>query len=485
MQAFFTFFHADILILGSLSRQITLNQKQLHELTKLGEGFTTEFKISGTKNIGRELCAFANATGGTLLIGVTDSGNPVGVKDHNKLKSEIQSIARSVEPPLVLDMESVRDVLIVSIPAQNSKPYSFAGKFYLRDGASSQQMSRNEIREFFFQEGVIHFDETPCDTFRLDTDLDDSNWSLFAKRANIPDGMKPKNALENLHLITKEKITQAGAWLLAKDITRFNISGNVSCALFMGSDKDRILDRKDFTGDVYSMIDSLMTYILSKINTELTIESVQRKERPELPEEALRETVVNALAHRDYRSTANVQVYIFQDRLEIVSPGGLPAGMTAKDLGKKSMPRNPLLFSILYRMNAVEHIGSGIQRIRKACEDYGVQAPILKVEDNWVTVTFLRPAVGRILTDQDTDQDTDQVKLLMQVLRHRTLSASELMEFLTLRHRPNLRDNYLHPALNLGLVEMTMPEKPTSRLQRYRLTNKGKKLLDSQTKGSV
>ena len=80
----------------------------------------------------------------------------------------------------------------------------------------------------------------------------------------------------------------------------------------------------------------------------------------------VREAVVNALVHRDYRSTANVQAYIFKDRIEVVSPGGLPAGMTEADLGEKSIPRNPLLFSILYRMNAVEHIGSGINRIHQA-----------------------------------------------------------------------------------------------------------------------
>ena len=93
----------------------------------------------------------------------------------------------------------------------------------------------------------------------------------------------------------------------------------------------------------------------------------KREERPELPEEAIREAVVNALAHRDYRSTANVQVYVFKDRLEIVSPGGLPAGMTEADLGIKSVPRNPLLFGMLHRMEAVEKIGSGIRRIRDLC----------------------------------------------------------------------------------------------------------------------
>jgi len=289
--------------------------EDLHNILAFGEGFTTEFKRSGTSNLGREICAFANATGGVILIGVTDAGEIVGVKDHNRLKSEIQAIARSAEPPIAVEIETVGEVLAVTLPAQNSKPYSFGGKFFIREGASSQQMSRSEIRGFFYQEGLIHFDETPCDRFSLAEDLTSEAWEPFRRRARIPAEMEALTALKNLHLIRDNKMTHAGSWLLARDIRKFNTSGDVACALFMGTDKVRILDRRGFYGDVYSMIDETVAYILSKINVEYIIKHVKREERPELPEEALRETVVNALAHRDYRSTANVQVYIFKDRV--------------------------------------------------------------------------------------------------------------------------------------------------------------------------
>jgi len=151
------------------------------------------------------------------------------------------------------------------------------------------------------------------------------------------------------------------------------------------------------------MIDEVVAYILSKINIEYIIKHVKREERPELPEEALREAVVNALAHRDYRSTANVQVYIFKDRVEIVSPGGLPAGMTEADLGIKSIPRNPLLFGMLYRMDAVEHIGSGIKRIRNLCREYGIAETHIEVSEHWFTISFPRP-IG-----QDESQATGEV----------------------------------------------------------------------------
>ena len=108
-----------------------MTHEELQQLIRLGEGFTCEFKQSGTTHLGRELCAFANATGGIVLIGVADDGRPVGVQDANRLKSEVQNVARSIEPPLVIDMDVVDNILIVNVPAQNSKPYSSGGKFWL------------------------------------------------------------------------------------------------------------------------------------------------------------------------------------------------------------------------------------------------------------------------------------------------------------------------------------------------------------------
>ncbi|MFH1998905.1 MAG: ATP-binding protein, partial [Planctomycetota bacterium] len=363
-------------------------------LLSLGEGFTTEFKRAGTSNLGREICAFANATAGVILVGVTDREEVIGVDDHNRLKSEVQAIARSAEPPLEVDVASVDKVLCVTVPAQHGKPYSFGGKFFMREGASSQQMSREEIREFFFKEGLIHFDETPCNRFSLKNDLNDDVWELFRKRTHISPDMDRITALENLHLIKEDRMTHAGAWLLAGDIRKFTTSADAACALFMGTDKVHILDRRGYHRDVYSMIDEVVAYILSKINIEYIIRHVKREERPELPEEALREAVVNALAHRDYRSMANVQVYIIKDRVEIVSPGGLPAGMTEANLGIKSIPRNPLLFGMLYRMEAVEHIGSGIKRIRNLCQEHGVMKPRIEVSEHWFTMSFPRQAAA-------------------------------------------------------------------------------------------
>ena len=450
-----------------------MSAQELHTLIAQGEGFTSEFKRSMPSDLGREMCTFANASGGVILLGVTDKGEIIGVADHNKLKSQIQAIARSAEPAIRVEIASIDSVLCVTMPVQDNKPYSFGGKFFMREGANSQQLSREEIREFFYAEGLVYFDETPCPAFSLEDDLDEESWALFCRRAKIPDNMTTAVALRNLHLIdTDSHITQAGAWLLARDIRKFRVSGDVACALFMGTDKVRILDRRDFHSDVYSMIDEVVAWILSKINIEYIIKHVKREERPELPEEAIREAVVNALAHRDYRSSANVQVYIFKDRLEIVSPGGLPAGMTAADLGIKSVPRNPLLFGILHRMEAVEKIGSGIRRIRDLCQEHGVAEPLIEVSDSWVTTVFRRP-VEQVGTKSAPSRH--QVVILRNCLSEKTILA--LMKGLGRSDRTKFRNQVLKPLLEAGWLEMTIPDKPTSSKQKYRLTARGRNLL--------
>ena len=505
-----------------------MNQDKLAEIIALGESTTIEFKRSVTSDLGREICAFANSSGGEILLGVSDNGDIVGISDSNRLKSQIQNIARSADPPITIEIERLEPVYCIRVPPQRGKPFSFRGKFYSREGTNSQQMSRDEVRRFFDKEGLIHFDENICHKFSLDADLDEKTWGLFRTRANIPAEMAPETALQNLNLINEDsQVTNAGAWLLAKDIRKFNISADISCGLFMGTDKVQILDRRDFHGDIYSMINETMAWILSKINIEFIIKQLKREERPELPREAIREAVVNAFAHRNYRSTANIQIYLFSDRLEIVSPGGLPTGMTEADLGVKSVPRNPLLFNLLYRMNAVEHIGSGIRRIRDLCHEHGIAEPVIQVSEDWVTTTFLRSKktdwapedfattvlsektsknqIGAV-SEQDSPQvgtksgpsrdqvgaksgpsrdqvgtksglSRDQVELIRKCEHEKP--AGELMQAIGRSNRSKFREKVLRPLMKAGLLEMTIPDKPRSRHQRYRLTDEGKELLES------
>lgn len=253
-------------------------------------------------------------------------------------------------------------------------------------------MSREKVGAAFQRHDLIPLDEAPCPAFSLSDDLDEEIWLRFKERTGVPADMEPQTALHNLKLLTKEgQVTQAGAWLLARDIRDFHRRAHVTCTLFRGTGKITIIERKDFHSDLYAMIDAVAVWLESKLNTAYIIRGeASREERLELPAEAIREAVVNALAHRDYRSTGNVQIHLSLDRLEILSPGGLPAGMSEAALGSEIRPRNALLFKLLYRMKAVEQIGNGIRRMRALCREHGCEEPQFQIGDNSVTVTFPR-----------------------------------------------------------------------------------------------
>ena len=439
-------------------------------------------------------------------------------------KSRLQSTACSAEPPIEMEVESVDRVLRVVVQPQKRKPYSFGGRFFMRIGANSQQMSNAEVEDLFYAVGRLHFDGKPCADFSVENDLDDEIWAWFCDRAKVPDAMDRIVALRNLHLLDGEdRMTHAGAWLLARDIRRFTTAAHVSCALFMGTEKVRILDRRDFHRDIPTMIDDAVAWILTKINVEFIIEHVQREERPELPEEALREAVANAVTHRDYRSTANVHIYVFKDRIEIVSPGGLPAGMTEADLGVKSMPRNPLLFGMLYRMGVVENIGSGIKRMHELCRECGVTKPTIDVSEHWVTVTFPRPA-GQVEPERMADVGTggnrtsnaiggtleaearsegesrpesgpdsrpesgpdsrpESLELrVLALLVKRPLSRSAMADGLGHQSVSAGLKRVIRNLLNGGRIAYTIPDKPNSRHQRYRITPAGQASLEEPAK---
>jgi len=368
---------------------VTLNPKELDKLLRIGEGYAVEFK-SSPSHLGREICAFANAAGGRILIGVDDQGRKVGVKNPNRTISEIQTIARNMDPPLVLEIEIANDVLVVSVPSGPSKPYSANGLFYIREAANTQQMTREQIREFFFTEGLIRFDEQPSKKFNMRKDFDSAKYQAFVKASGIPATVRKEDVLSNLHVVTEEGMTNAGALLFGKNVPKFFLQASISCALFQGTSKTKILDRTVIEGGVQEIYDASISYLKSHLNTEYVIKGGPREEILELPEEALREALLNAIGHRDYRSTSNIQVNIYRDRVEIWNPGGLVSGLRLKDLGHVSRPRNLLLFSLMARMNLVEHIGSGVKRIREALKGYGMKPPLIQAEGDWFSITFMR-----------------------------------------------------------------------------------------------
>lgn len=207
-------------------------------------------------------------------------------------------------------------------------------------------------------------------------------------------------------------------------------------------------------------------------------EQMRRVEAPLIPPEAMREILVNALIHRDYSIAGGaVSLAVFDDRVEVWSAGKFPNGITPESLTRPhlSVQRNPIIAEVFYRTGLIEKWGRGTNRVAEMCAAAGIVQPEFEEITGAAVVTLRVPVAGG---GRSTPQVAPQVDVLSRLLASKgALSGKEIRAALGLKDRMHLNHGYIAPALAAGLVEMTVPDKPNSRLQKYRLTERGRTVL--------
>lgn len=463
-----------------------MTSTDLKILVQEGEGTTLEFKESLSASLAREMVALANTIGGRILIGVRDDGVIVGVKDTNILRSRIQDIARNCDPPIKVIVQPVDKVLVIHVHESDSKPVQCSDGFFWRQGAVTQKLSREEIRDFFRSEGVIRFDLSICPRFRYPQDFDRQKFAAWLKLSGITGRPRTEDVLVNIDVAERSGgnllFRNAGVIFFAKQPRRFFNQAYITCLLAKGLDKVHILDRKDFDGGIVADIEDALRFIERNTRTAYRIEKLRRENIPEYPMKALREAITNAVMHRDwFMDGANVFVEIYDDRIEVVSPGGLPRGMTLQDLGHKSVRRNALIADLLHRIDFIEKAGTGIKRIREDARKHGCPDP--DFENNGFFTTVFRPnpevrgQVGAQSGARSGAQSNSRLIQVLAALSEQDLSAFELFESLALQSKTGSLKRTLKWMRENDLIEYTLPEKPASRLQRYRITGRGRETL--------
>jgi ATP-dependent DNA helicase RecG len=289
-----------------------MNKKEFEFLLKQGEGLKLEFKENfNSKDIAKEFVAFANTEGGRIFIGIDNTGVVKGIKITNDLKSEIQNTARNCDPSIPIELEIINKVLIVNVDEGINKPYRCSAGFFLRQGSNSQKLSTDEIRDFFNKEGKILFDEAINKEFSFKNGFDKARFDTFLQKAKISRVIPDKDILINLGVLTETgKFKNAGVLFFCNNVEKFFRQAIITCVLYKGNDKYKIIDRKDFTEDSLSNYNNVMAFLLRNLRLEYKIETAgPREEVLEIPEDALREAVVNSMAYRDYNERgANVQI---------------------------------------------------------------------------------------------------------------------------------------------------------------------------------
>jgi len=251
-----------------------------------------------------------------------------------------------MEPSVWVKIEQIGNLVVVLVPEGKNKPHFVGGHCYIRQGASSVLLKRDEIREFFQRENLIQFDRKPNYEFDWKEDFNRKAFENFREIAGIPKDLSREHVLKNLNLITDGKLNNAGVLFFCNDLKKFFLNAGVVVALYRTPDKADVMDIKEFYDDFVSNYENVMKYIMIFLSKEIRIKGMKRIENPEIPEEALREALINAMVHRDYFIQGRVQIDIYPDRLEITNPGKLL--FDEKDLGEISIARNPIIFSIWF-----------------------------------------------------------------------------------------------------------------------------------------
>ena len=410
----------------------------LEAILSEGESYTIEFKESPDRGLPSEVCAFANASGGMVYIGVHDDGYVVGTDTGNTARSRIQDSINKIKPQLDVSMGILDNVIVLTVPEGTHKPYSCPAGFYLRSGPNSQKLDRDSIIKFFQSEGRVRYDEILREDLPVAGNFNEEAYKKFIRLAGISEVLGRDAILRNLKCAGDVRgklcFTNAGALFFRKNDEDIEFRHTeVVCALYKGLNKVYILDTKELGGDIMSKVDNTVLFLKKHLRMSYKIVSVRRENILELPEDALREAIVNAVCHRDYfEKGARVMVEIFDDRVNIVSPGGVCKGITPENFGTISITRNNTIATLLHRSDYIEQMGTGIERMRNAARDAQVAEPEFELSD-FFKVTFKRDAIlsseasdrQAIAVDRQAIETSDRRSVILTHLEeHRQVTAT-------------------------------------------------------------
>jgi len=380
----------------------------LNEIIGSGESEITEFKTSLAewRDVVETISAFSNRNGRRVFIGVADDCGIVGVDiGKNTIEKLANQIKQNTDPVIhpsirveVIDGKQGKQVIVVDALESKQKPVLAFGRAVIRVGKSNQKLGYEEIRNLALQTSKVYWDERICDDASLE-DIDEEKVMRYLERreeirkVSKPEKMDMKTLLLNIGAAKKmngeTKPTNAGILFFGKNPQRFVLQSQLRTARFAGRTLTRdFLDRLDCSGALWELVGQAEDFVRKNIRLFgfRTEYSFQRIDKLEYPIKAVREAIINALIHRNYSEPADTRVAIFDDRIEIISPGSFPKGVTPEK--PKHVPVNPVLCQLMYDIGLIEKYGSGIYMINELCEEWGIPRPEYELSEVETTVSF-------------------------------------------------------------------------------------------------
>lgn len=471
-----------------------MNKTGLLEQT---EGKTLEFKqdLSSPRNLLKTLVAFANTAGGKVIVGVADKTRKLLGVDNPLDEEErlCNLIADSIRPRLVPNIEMTtlegKTLLVVEVFLSNSRPHFLRSEgpetgVYVRLGSTNRQADRELIAELRRSVEGVSFDETPMSELSID-DLDiKAAQAAFGKDRNLDE-----QALLTLKMLgrhqNKRVPTRGGVLLFGRNRTQYFPDAWVQCGRFFGTEKIDIFDHIDIDMPLPRAVDEVMLFLKKHAYRGADLSDIRRKDVWSIPLGILREVIINALVHSDYSQRgAPIRVVFLDDRIEVESMGILLPGLTIEEMKQgTSRIRNPVIARVFKELGLIEQWGTGVRRIFSEARKKGLPEPKIEEVGLRLRFTVYLAKSHHIQADKPEAQVEAQVKAqvdlrILQTCAEQPRSSAEIAA--ALGHKSlsgNLRKRL--PALRqAGLLAYTIPDKPRSRLQKYRLTDKGRQALE-------
>jgi len=362
----------------------------------MSESQNTEYKQSWRDEYLKWICGFANANGGTIFIGKDDDGKVVGVSDAKRLLEEIPNKVRDVLGILVdvnLHEPKEGDYLeIIVEPYPNA--ISYKGQYHYRSGSTKQELKGIALEKFLLQKKGKRWDSVPTPKVSVN-DLKQETFESFKKRGirskrldenNLTDNNE--HLLENLKLIESSYLKRAAILLFHPDPEKFITGAYIKIGYFENTAD--LIFQDEIHGNLFEQIEKTLDLLFTKyIKAIISYENgINRIETYEYPREAVREALLNAIAHKDYSGLTPIQIRVYKDRIMMWNEGHLPEDWTINNLLKEhsSRPFNPDIANAFFRSGYIESWGRGISKMTELCVAEGLPKPSYLVEgsDFWV-----------------------------------------------------------------------------------------------------
>ncbi len=441
-------------------------------------------------------CAFLNSDGGWLIFGVTpESLRIIGQMVNDNTRQEIARALNGLKPTVEVAVQYIdvpeypgNQVIAMYFEAftWGKQPFTYHGCPYYKVESTTKIMSLDVLEErlqahkpdFFSWERQpaegIDFNDLNEERVRGVLRLGFDKGRVHASALTEPFA----TILEKLQLLNNNNPNNAAVALFGTNVTAYP-QFRLRMARFRGTDKKEFIDNQRVDGNYFDLFEAGMDFFLKHLDMKGEIIGFTRQEHLEIPAEALREALTNALCHRQFEKyNLTPSIAIFDDRIEIENPGVLPPQLTTETIkhSHNSYPYNPIIADVLFKATFLENWGTGTQRIIDVCKHYEVPEPTWNVSGGYICVTFQRVNFKSSLSQVQAkfEPSSSQVQRLIMRMTDDYLTASEMMGICGVKGRYTFRTLYVVPALTENAIERKYPDQPNHPKQQYRLTDKAK-----------